>query len=109
MITSAVSGLASNTTYYYRVRAFNSSGTSSNSCTITLTTLGSAVNLTPYQPSGWAHKIALSTANGTNTSASTISDNQPVYLDWAVINNGSSTVSSTFYTYLYVDGVLKAS
>jgi hypothetical protein len=34
----SVTGLASNTTYYYRIRAYNSGGTSGNSNTITVTT-----------------------------------------------------------------------
>ena len=65
------------------------------------------VNLTPYQPGGWDDKIVLSTVTGTNTSASEISDSQPVYLDWSIINNGPSDISGTFYIRLYVDGILK--
>jgi phosphodiesterase/alkaline phosphatase D-like protein len=38
VITRSVGGLSANTTYYYRVRAYNSSGTSGNSGTITATT-----------------------------------------------------------------------
>jgi hypothetical protein len=42
-ITSrSVSGLTANTTYYYRVRAYNASGTSDNSSTISATTLSNA-------------------------------------------------------------------
>jgi hypothetical protein len=37
--TCSVTGLSSNTSYYYRVRAYNSCGTSTNSGTITATTL----------------------------------------------------------------------
>jgi phosphodiesterase/alkaline phosphatase D-like protein len=37
--SSTASGLASNTTYYYRVRAYNGSGTSASSNTVTTTTI----------------------------------------------------------------------
>jgi C1A family cysteine protease len=65
------------------------------------------VNLVPYRPAGWDDKIVLSTVTGTNTSASTIYDNQMIYLDWAVINDGLCNISQTFYSKLYIDGVLK--
>lgn len=29
--------------------------------------------------------------------------------DWAAINNGTSNITTKFYTYLYIDGVLKNS
>jgi hypothetical protein len=70
--------------------------------------IGQCANLTPYQPAGWDNKIVLSTVTGTNTSASTFSDNQTIYLDWAVLNNGTCNVSLAFYTKIYLDGVLKA-
>jgi subtilase family serine protease len=65
-------------------------------------------NLTPHQPGGWDNKIVLSTVTGTNTSATTIYDNQPVYLDWSIISNGTNNITETFNTKLYIDGSLKA-
>jgi predicted Zn-dependent protease len=66
-------------------------------------------DLTPYQPSGWSDEIVVSTVTGGHSDSSTIYSNQNVYVDWAVLNNGSGNVSSTFYTYLYVDGIYKTS
>jgi subtilase family serine protease len=71
--------------------------------------VSSCKNLTPYQPSTWDNKIVLSTVTGTFTSATTIYDNQPIYLDWAVISNGTNDISETFTVKLYQDGVLKGS
>jgi subtilase family serine protease len=76
--------------------------------TITVkTTICADVNITPYQPAGWDDKIVLSTVAGTNTSASTIYDNQSIYLDWAIVNNGSCNISETFGTKIYVDDLLR--
>ena len=63
-------------------------------------------SLTPYKPSGWSDKIVVSTVTGTHTDALYLSRTDTLYVDWAVINNGSA-ISSTFYTQLWVDGVLK--
>lgn len=65
-------------------------------------------NLTPHQPASWDNKLVLSTVKGTNTSDTSIKDNEPIYLDWAVISNGSNNITETFTTKLYVDGSLKS-
>ena len=66
-------------------------------------------NLTPYQPSGWSDKIVISKVTGTNTDSSPLYTTDTLYVDWAVINNGTGATSTTFYTNLFVDGILKGS
>jgi hypothetical protein len=63
------------------------------------------VNLTPYKPSGWSDKIVVSNQTGTNTN-NTLTTNDTLYVDWAVINNGNSATTATFITALYLDGSL---
>ena len=65
-------------------------------------------NLTPYQPSGWDNKIVISSATGSHTSTAPFFNTQTLYVDWAVTNNGSSAITATFYSRLYIDGVQKA-
>jgi M6 family metalloprotease-like protein len=76
------------------------------SITVTASTLP---NLTPYQPSGWSDKIVVSKTTGTNTDSSPLYTTDTLYVDWAVLNNGTAATTSTFYTKLYVDGVEKQS
>ena len=76
-------------------------------CFSTHNILGQCANLAPYQPAGWDNKMVLTTVAGTNTSASTFTNDQTIYIDWAVINNGTCNISQTFYTKLYLDGVLQ--
>jgi hypothetical protein len=62
-------------------------------------------NLTPYQPSGWSDKIVVSKVMGSTTDSSPLYPIDTLYVDWAVINNGSAATAARFYTSLYVDGV----
>lgn len=70
-------------------------------------------NLTPYQPPGWSDKIVVINKTGCTSTACTDSSRlyitDTLYIDWAVINNGTAATSATFYTQLYVDGVAKSS
>ena len=66
-------------------------------------------NLTPYQPAGWSDKIVVSSSTGTTTNSPLITPSDTVYVDWAVINNGSAPTAARFYTALYVDGLLRTS
>ncbi len=73
------------------------------------TVAASLPNLTPYQPSGWSDKIVVSTRTGTRTDDSPLSPADVLYVDWAVINNGSVATGATFSVGLYVDGALRTS
>ncbi|MCR4320150.1 MAG: hypothetical protein NUV74_07440 [Candidatus Brocadiaceae bacterium] len=63
------------------------------------------VNLTPYKPSEWLDKIVVSKTTGTNIDSSPLYTTDTLYIDWAVINNGTGAITNTFYFKLYVDGV----
>jgi hypothetical protein len=66
-------------------------------------------DLVPYAPSGWSDKIVVTT-NG-NTTGSSAGEGSgflatnTLYVNWCVINSGSSSATTPFYVYLYVDGV----
>ena len=64
-------------------------------------------NLKPYQLTGWSDKIVVSKITGTNTDSSPLYTTDILYVDWAVINNGSGAISARFYYALSVDGVFK--
>jgi hypothetical protein len=64
----------------------------------------SRTNLTPYQPSGWSDKIVVSKVSGSTTDSSPLSTTDTLYVDWAVINNGTKATSVQVYTDLYLDG-----
>ncbi|MGZ5451283.1 MAG: CARDB domain-containing protein, partial [Thermoanaerobaculia bacterium] len=70
--------------------------------------VGGSTNVTPYQPSGWANKIVISRSTGTSTDSTALTPADTLYIDWAVINNGTSATVTKFSTQLFVDGVLKA-
>jgi|GEM_PF-1516636 len=63
-------------------------------------------NITPTTPSGWSAPIVVSTTAGNNTDSSSLKTTDTLYIDWAAVNNGSLATDVTFYTQLYVDGVL---
>ena len=73
------------------------------------TTAFALPNLTPYQPSGWSDKIVVARTTGTTTDSASLTSADTLYISWAVINNGTTATAASFITYLYVDGVAKAS
>lgn len=62
-------------------------------------------NLTPFQPPSWSDKIVVSTTTGTNLDSTELTTNDTLYIDSAVLNNGSAPAAMDFTTKLYVDGV----
>ncbi len=85
----------------------NESDENDNIISITKTiSVSACANLLPYKPTGWDDKIVVSTEPGTKTNASVIYDNQNLYIDWALINNGTCNITETIYSSLYVDGIL---
>ena len=64
-------------------------------------------NLAPYKPPTWSNAIVTSTAAGTNIDNSPIYDDQEIFVDWALINNGSEATVDPFVSTLYVDGTLR--
>ena len=64
-----------------------------------------SVNLKPYTPSGWYGPLVISEDLNDTTQAppgnfsTAAADTQ--YVHWAIINEGSDTITDTFYTYLY--------
>lgn len=71
------------------------------------TPLAGQPNLTPYQPSGWADKIVVSNAIGNSTDSLNLMPTDTLYIDWAVINNGTANINTSFNIELYLDGVLR--
>ncbi|MGA2180988.1 MAG: CARDB domain-containing protein, partial [Verrucomicrobiota bacterium] len=85
------------------------SNESDNSYTKTITVGNPPLpNLTPYQPSGWSDKIVVTRTSGSTTDSTGLTSADTLYMDWAVINNGTAATTSGFYTALYIDGVKTA-
>lgn len=63
-------------------------------------------NLAFYQPSGWPDKIVVSTVTGTRSDDAPLYNNNTLYVDFAVINNGASAAGSGWSAACYVDGAL---
>jgi hypothetical protein len=61
-------------------------------------------NLTPFTPGGWSSPVVVTTVSGSTTQSAGIVSTNPLYIDWAVGNSGTSE-STTFEVYLFVDGV----
>lgn len=64
-------------------------------------------NLTTYTPDGWSNALVASIISGTSATASTFTDQDVIYIDWAILNDSTTAISVTFSTGLYIDGTLQ--
>lgn len=76
---------------------------------ISVTSSTGLPNLVPHRPSGWSSNLVLSTVSGTTNDSAAFTPTNTIYVDWAVINNGSVAVASSFRIDLFVDNVLRNS
>src|SRR5439155_11152001 len=90
----------------YTVLVANQGGSVTSSPPAILT-VAQLPNLTPYKPATWSDKIVTATNSSGTLDAGIIYSHQDVYVSWAVVNNSSNgNISQTFYTKLFLDGVL---
>lgn len=61
-------------------------------------------NLRPYQPAGWTAPIVVSRVKGTTTEGASLNSAETLYLDWAILNEGTTVTSERFYLSLLLDG-----
>lgn len=64
-------------------------------------------NLTPYKPSGWSDALVVSTSPGIYTDSTSYTDQNTLYISWAVINDGPVATPEGFSVDLYIDGMLE--
>ncbi len=60
-------------------------------------------DLIPYCPNGWDDKIVASIVTGTSSDTSVITEEDDIFIDWAVKNDSNTDIDDSFYYYLYVD------
>ena len=72
-------------------------------------TAGAQPYIAPCQPPGWSDSLVVTTDPNSTTDSSAIFTTNEVYVDWAVINSGNATTSTSFYVDLYTNSVYAAS
>ena len=63
-------------------------------------------NLKPFKPRGWSDVIVVSNRQGDNLNSGRLAPSDIIFVDFAVINSGSSPVTRPFRIDLFVDGQL---
>jgi len=70
---------------------------------------GNLPNMAPYQAPNWSAPIVASTTPGSQTDTPLFTTADNIYVQWAIINNGSALAANTVYSDLYLDGTLVGS
>ncbi len=67
---------------------------------------GPSYNLTPYTPTGWYSSLVISADSSDTTAAppGNYTAGDTCFVHWAVINNGTDSITDTVYIYLYREG-----
>ncbi|MCY3757290.1 MAG: hypothetical protein OXG96_06165 [Acidobacteria bacterium] len=65
---------------------------------------GSLPNLRPHQPRDWSNRIVVSNVKDTRSDSSPLRDTDDLFVDFAVINDGSASVTESFSVELFIDG-----
>jgi hypothetical protein len=65
--------------------------------------------MTPYKPTAWSDRIVISTVPGTSTDAAQFTTGNPLFIDWAVINQGQGDTTVPFKTRLLLNNVTEKS
>ena len=63
-------------------------------------------NLKPHQPRDWLDKIVVSNVKDTHSDSSLLRDTDDLYVDFAVVNDSSVSVTESFRVELFIDGRL---
>jgi CARDB/Domain of unknown function (DUF4214) len=61
-------------------------------------------DISPCTPAGWAGSLVVSSQAGKQNSASSLTTADSAYVDWAITNTGSASITSTFHSELLLDG-----
>jgi subtilase family serine protease len=64
----------------------------------------SVPNLTPYQPSSWDDEIVVSSVTDTRTDGPSLVAGQPIYVDYAYLNDSDTDIPETFLSEILIDG-----
>jgi N-acetylneuraminic acid mutarotase len=67
-------------------------------------TLGVTANVTLCQPANLSDTIVVTNVMGSGVDGNLLLPTDALYVDWAVVNNGTGPTVATFYTDVYVDG-----